>query len=431
VPVDATDSERRVIATLRQLFTGSSSRRILREASLSEGTLLAAAMHHVHMGTLSAGVEEDLEQSPFKLLPATGGGSGGSGGGGAGGVGAGAGAGSAGGNLGLAAPQPQLQRGPGGPRPGGMGMGPLERAVLALEVDPNSPLGGRVVAAARRWDASGAPGVHASSLVHAAVVGLMGPGAATPLATSAALMGDGLGAAGGAGPASCSEVVGGRGVVVHQVGMGDVLRGGALRGAATLLADAVAPAALGPVPPGCLRLYHGTSLVAASAILRDGVNWARLSLYCDFGQAWYFTPDFPYALVFANERYLDSIVEGDLPAVIAIDVGEEVLRAGFALLDLRGHVESWVALVDACHRLTLAKLEARHPDLHAAFHEADVVVGATAVPVRHGGPLPSSNLQFAVRKAAASARLVQEAENVQVLRVAVARGDLGGDAGVW
>jgi hypothetical protein len=164
-------------------------------------------------------------------------------------------------------------------------------------------------------------------------------------------------------------------------------------------------------------------------MLREGVDWARCSPYCDFGQAWYFTPDFPYALVFANERYWESTVEKDLPAVIAIDVGEEALRAGFALLDLRGHVESWVALVRACQRVALPVLEASHPDLHAAFQAADVVVGAVSAPVMRGGPLPSSNLQFAVRKAAASARLVLEANRVQVLRVAVARGDLGEDAG--
>ncbi len=212
-------------------------------------------------------------------------------------------------------------------------------------------------------------------------------------------------------------------MVVHQVGRGDVLKPGA--NGRSLLTGAVAPGVLGAPPPGCLRLFHGTSLVAATAMLRDGVDWARCSPYCDFGQAWYFTPDFPYALLFANERYLDSSTPEDLPAVIAVDVGEEVLHTAFALLDLRGHVESWVALVRACQRQALPQLEASHPDLHGAFGLADLVVGAVSEPVMRGGPLPSSNLQFAVRRAAASVRLMEVAAGVQIVRVAVDRGELG------
>jgi hypothetical protein len=282
--------------------------------------------------------------------------------------------------------------------------GRIVMGLVSLGVNVASVMGKRLWQAGSLFEHC-SPGVSSRQLVHRAVLALL-----RPPEVMARLLGEGLGAR--AGKVS-EEVRGGALVHVHQVAGASVADARLLGRGVELMEAALSggPAELGAVPPGCVRLFHGTSQAAATSILVDGVDFGRLSEHTDFGKALYTSEHFGYALQCAN---CASVAEGEdagLPSVIAVDVDMAALVYGWSVLTLGPDgLSVWTGVVSACRRGHLAHVEDEDPGLHADVQAAHVVRGAIAINAERVDtgqlPIPSETTQTAFKKQSAVRRLL-------------------------
>jgi hypothetical protein len=102
----------------------------------------------------------------------------------------------------------------------------------------------------------------------------------------------------------CEEVVSGADlrIMVYRAGDAAVFDGH------DVLVDA-----LGDVPEGCTRLFHGTSMDVAHKILKNGIDNDELGHRSDFGQAFYTTPDVACAVYYVR-------LTGEPRAIVVFDV---------------------------------------------------------------------------------------------------------------
>lgn len=122
----------------------------------------------------------------------------------------------------------------------------------------------------------------------------------------------------------------------------------------------------GPVPEGCMRLYHGTTANV------DLTHWTSLYEPGDFGRALYTTDNLAYAMEIAHAV---SILCDDMKyAVIAFDVPVQALQV--CVPDLREHNEVvWREVVSASRRTELHKYLKTNLVLRDLMMKADVIDG--------------------------------------------------------
>lgn len=185
-------------------------------------------------------------------------------------------------------------------------------------------------------------------------------------------------------------------------------------------------AQLGEPPEGCVRLYHGTTISAATSLVRDGVDVDRLQPRSDFGAALFTTPDLPYALYCAFLGTSSQHFEEDC-AVVVYDVTEEALLSLPHVPKLRARDEAlWRDVVAACRHGFMHQYCRTDTSFAGTWRAARVIDGfitGNATEVDRGlTGRPSRMYQYAFPR-----NNVEELENItvarQVLRFSVEDGE--------
>ncbi|EGD72893.1 hypothetical protein PTSG_04622 [Salpingoeca rosetta] len=241
-------------------------------------------------------------------------------------------------------------------------------AQLVVDVGFTGDVCERLLKIARRLDSEGCPGYTIRSLAISAVWNLCMP-------MEGPLIGDDilLGADGAV------NIAGGDGRAVHVYHRDgcDLLQSKNKQG--TLLEQlpsATLPRLKLPPPKGetTVRLFHGTTRAAATAILQDGIEAARLGDACDFGKAFCTTTSFPYAVQYAYDRAVASSRADDDMAILVFDLRTDKLPRGSKLLTLRDSTD-WKLLLEHCRRCKLRQLKKGYPGLHTRYSNAELVIG--------------------------------------------------------
>jgi hypothetical protein len=92
---------------------------------------------------------------------------------------------------------------------------------------------------------------------------------------------------------------------------------------------------LPPQKDGTCRLYHSTTIVAATSIVMEGIKRSELEEASDFGAAFYMTEDLPYAL-----HYAIFSQDANDPTLVIFDVPRNHFL-GWRSLDLTTDVPKW------------------------------------------------------------------------------------------
>jgi hypothetical protein len=170
---------------------------------------------------------------------------------------------------------------------------------------------------------------------------------------------------------------------------------------------AAAGLALRPVPEGCRRLFHGTTVEAAHAILTTGVDLSRCSMYCDFGRGFCTTTISSMAMKAAWAKVLSTPVSREA-ALLVLDVPTAVLD-DIDTWNVAGI--DWEEFVAASRRQTHFRM---HPDLMSRHRPAGAMAGflsANATAIDCGGAPRRGRDQLAF--------ITQDAANAVVRAAAV------------
>ena len=148
----------------------------------------------------------------------------------------------------------------------------------------------------------------------------------------------------------------GRQVLVQAVGYQGLVQ--RFKGDQTLLAQlpANAEAIIGPVPEGVVRLYHGTTIEAATNIAQTGIETQLFTPNADFGAAFYTTRSFAYAVEAAYRRF-SGWQPSQAAAVLVYEIGEATLQRCEAEVPLLAEGGAyWQDTVGAYRRAALRRL---------------------------------------------------------------------------
>jgi hypothetical protein len=136
--------------------------------------------------------------------------------------------------------------------------------------------------------------------------------------------------------------------------------------------DGKAMPTLDVVPPGCIRLYHGTTSWRAHAIVSDRPRFPSLDPDAhDFGRGFYLTPSWEIAVSFAVESAWESGAKDD-PAVIAFDIDQQALALHSRWIP---SPKDWVQLVWSGCQNDYGQLAARSPETETKWRQSHIVEG--------------------------------------------------------
>jgi len=97
-----------------------------------------------------------------------------------------------------------------------------------------------------------------------------------------------------------------------------------------------------------LRLFHGTTISAATSILTNGVDVNELNQYCDFGKAFYTTPSLQYALYYPIKNGCK-----EAPALMVFEIPRKDLEQ-WDICHLQD--DDWRTYVKCCRKQSMESL---------------------------------------------------------------------------
>ena len=183
------------------------------------------------------------------------------------------------------------------------------------------------------------------------------------------------------------------------------------------------------MPEGVVRLYHGTTIEAATNIAQTGIETQLFTPNADFGAAFYTTRSFAYAVEAAYRRF-SGWQPSQAAAVLVYEIGEATLQRCEAEVPLLAQGGAyWQDAVGAYRRAALRRLD---PTVQTTLTQARVLHGPIC---RNAGDVdggrqaqPHAQLtQHAFRYHGATSVLEEQGSLVRVLRITgLRRGDWDG-----
>jgi hypothetical protein len=147
------------------------------------------------------------------------------------------------------------------------------------------------------------------------------------------------------------EVVNGKDIAVRHLGGRVILEWYQKQEARLVqLEKAVPQLQLRGPAEGNLQLFHGTTIEAADAIIRNGIDPDLFTRNCDFGPAFYTTTSLAYAIDAAYRRFVMDRGRSAAPAVVVYELSARLLEElKEQVPELVADTNFWVAAV-AAHR---------------------------------------------------------------------------------